>query len=87
MTRLLFTVRNTFAVGGRLVLVPGFVPEGDERFGVGDRIVLRMPDGSSINSRIDGLELLDPNPNHEVVILLKDQENVPIGTEVWSCDA
>jgi hypothetical protein len=31
------------------------------------------------------LEIINPNPNHEVVIVLKElaKEDVPIGTEVW----
>ena len=90
MARRLFTVEATFAVRGRgLVLVPGIIPEEDERFRVGDRITLRRPDGSSIGTRIGGLELLDPNPRHDVVIMLKEsaKEDVPVGTEVWSSDA
>ena len=72
MARRLFTVEDTFSIRGRgLVLVPGIVPEGDERFRVGDRITLRRPDGSSIDTQIGGLELLDPNPRHDVVIMLR----------------
>jgi len=90
MARCLFAVEDTFTIRGRgLVLVPGIIPDGDERFRVGDRIVLRKPDNSSIDAQIGGLEMLSPNPRHEVVILLKTltKEDVPVGTEVWSSDA
>ncbi len=65
------------------------IPEGDERFRVGDRIALRRPDGSSIDTQIGGLELLDPDPRRDVVIMLKGlaKEDVPVGTEVWSSNA
>jgi hypothetical protein len=90
MARRLLVVEHTFAIKGRgLVLVPGIIPEGDERFRMGDCIRLRKPDGSSIVTRIGGLELLCPNPRRDVVIILKDaaKGEVPIGTEVWSVDA
>lgn len=90
MGRCLFTVKDAFAIRDRgLVLVPGIIPIGDERFRVGDPIVLRRPDGTSVDTRIGGLEMLDPNPNRDTVIMLKEfsKEDVPIGTEVWSADA
>jgi hypothetical protein len=90
MARRLFVVEDRFVVPGRgLVLVPGIIPEGDERFRVGDRITLRPPDGTSRDKRIGGLELLDPNPRRDVVIMLIGlaKEDVPVGTEVWSFDA
>lgn len=89
MARRLFVVKETFILRSLgLILTPGIIPEGDERFRIGDQIVLRRPDGSSLEWQIGGLEFLDPNPNRDVVILLKElaQEDVPIGTEVWSAD-
>lgn len=70
MARLLFTIRDRFLVQGRgLVPVPGIEPQGNERFCIGDRLLLRRPDGSILQTTIGGLELLDPNPNHDVVVL------------------
>jgi hypothetical protein len=89
MARILFTVGDRFLVQGRgLVAVPGIVPQGSECFRVGDPLLLRHPDGSVLRTAIGGLELLDPNPNHEVVVLFKDlsKDDVPVGTEVWSVD-
>jgi hypothetical protein len=89
MTRRLLTVESTFEITGRgLVLVPGIVPEGDEHFRVGDPIQLKTPHGIIVETTIGGLGLLCPNPRHDVVILLKGMSpsEVPIGTEVWSCD-
>lgn len=85
--RRLFTVTDTFTVTGRgIVLVPGLVPIGDERFSVGDPILLRCPDGLEVMTNIAGLEFPHPNPNYEMLILLKDfrADDVPVGTEVWS---
>jgi hypothetical protein len=90
MTRRLFTVEDTFVIHGRgLVLAPGLIPEGNERFRVGDPVTLRRPDGSSTETRIGGLELLDPNPQRYVVILLAGitKSDIPPGTEVWSAEA
>jgi hypothetical protein len=90
MARHLFTVEDTFIIEGRgLVPIPGIVPQGNERFKVGDAIRLKRPDGSEIEWQIGGLELLCPPPRKdEVVILLKGLGNdeVPIGTEFWSVD-
>lgn len=89
MARRLFTVEDTFVIRDRgLVLVPGIIPQGEERFRVGDPITLLRPDGSSIEAKIGGLELLDPNPRRDVIIMLKGmaKSEVPVGTEVWSTD-
>ena len=87
MPRHLFTVSDTFMIHGRgLIPVPGIVPVGEECFRVGDPLLLKRPDGSEVRTAIGGLAHLDPNPNREVVVLLKEltKDNVPVGTEVWS---
>ncbi|MGO9112146.1 MAG: CPCC family cysteine-rich protein [Thermoguttaceae bacterium] len=88
MSRHLFTVEDVFLIEGRgIVPVPGIVPQGDERFGIGDPIRLKRPDGSEIAWQIGGLELLSPlPPNKDVCVLLKglSKGDVPIGTEIWS---
>ncbi len=91
MARCLFTVEYTFLIEGRgLVPFPGIVPQGDEKFRVGDPIRLKRPDGSEIEWKIGGLELSSPlPPNKDVCVLLNGlgKGDVPIGTEVWSVDA
>ena len=86
--RRLFTVEVTYSVMGRgLILVPGIVPQGDERFRVGDPIMLKRPDGSSLTARIGGLDIFSgTRQQKDVVILLVElgKEEVPIDTEVWS---
>jgi hypothetical protein len=92
MARRLFIVEDTFSIKGRgLVPVPGILPEGEERFRVGDPILLRRPDGSCLEWRIGGIEMIlcsPPKPRHDVVILLKNlgKDDLPIGSEVWSVD-
>jgi hypothetical protein len=89
MARQLFTVTETFSVPGRgIVLIPGISPVGNERFRVGDALLLKRPDGTEIMTAIGGLEFLTPNPNHELTVMLKqlDKNDVPAGTGVWSVD-
>ena len=90
MGRLLFTVEDTFLIEGRgVVPVPGIVPQGEEQFRIGDPIRLKQPNGSEIDWKIGGLEMLYPlPPSKDVCILLAGlgKDNVPIGTEVWSVD-
>ena len=63
MPRHLFTVEDTFTIRGRgTILVPGIVPEGDERFRIGDALRLRRPDGSEVEATIDGIECFTPRP-------------------------
>jgi len=93
MARRLIVIEDTFLIKGRgLVPVPGIVPQGEERFRVGDPITVKRPDGSHFEWTIGGLEILSgapPRPKNDVVILLKDlnKEDVPIGSELWSVDA
>jgi hypothetical protein len=88
MSRCLLVVERSFVVKGYLALIPGISPEGEERFRIGDPILLKKPDRSTVSVQIGSLELLNPNPRHEVTILLKDmaKEDVPVGTEVWSVE-
>jgi hypothetical protein len=87
MARCLFSVQDSCLIQGRgLVLAPGIIVEGSERFQSGDPIALIKPDGSVINTHIDALEVFSPNPRGEVLIMLKGKtkEDVPVGTKVWS---
>ena len=87
--RCLFTVSDRFTVIGRgIVLIPGLKPISEQRFKVGDKIRLKRPDGTDVIVVIAGLELPVPNPENEVLILLREfgKEDVPVGTEVWSLD-
>jgi hypothetical protein len=84
----LFKVEDTISIASRgLVLIPGINPIGEERFRVGDPLVLKRPDCTKVSAAIlGGLELICPNPRQDVVIMLKgfSKEDVPLGTEVWS---
>jgi hypothetical protein len=92
MTRCLFVVEDTFYIKGRgLVPIPGILIQDEERFRVGDPLLFQRPDGSCLEWKIGGIEMIHatpPRPRNEVVFLLKDlnKEDVPIGTEVWSVD-
>ncbi len=90
MARVLFTVEDTFSIKGRgLVPIPGILCQAEERFRVGDPLLLIRPDGSSLEWKIGGIELINcspPRPKNEVVILLRglSKDDVPIDTQVWS---
>lgn len=88
--RLLFILTETLTIPGRgIVLLPELKPVDDERFRVGDPLLIRHPDGTDEAVGIGGLELLKPlNGNCELVVTLsgKSKQDVPIGSEVWSVD-
>jgi hypothetical protein len=91
MPRLLFEVVDSFEIAGRgLVPIPGIVPQGEERFRVGDPLELVRPDGTRLRTHIAGLELFSPMPaDHAVALLLPkglSKLDVPTGTQVWSVD-
>lgn len=90
MARRLCTVEDTFFIEGRgLIPVPGIIPQGEERFRIGDSLLLKRPDGSTVSSAIAGFEMIHwPLPRQDIVILLKGlaKDDVPIGTEIWSVD-
>jgi translation elongation factor EF-Tu-like GTPase len=90
MARRLCTIEDTFFIEGRgLIPVPGIIPQGKEIFRVGDSLLLKRPDGSSVPTAIAGLEMIHlPLPRQDVVILLKGlaKDDVPVGTEIWSVD-
>ncbi len=93
MARRLFVVEDAFFIKGRgLVPVPGIVPVDDERYRVGDPILLKRPDGSCLEWTIGGIEMIDctpPRQTDDAIILLRglNKEDVPVGSEVWSVDA
>jgi translation elongation factor EF-Tu-like GTPase len=82
-----FIVADTFAIEGRgLVLVPGF-PFDAGVIHVGDQVRLRRPDGTAIDAKIAGLEMINMGAAHPVAaapISLRgvSKSDVPIGTAV-----
>src|SRR5687767_463766 len=94
MARRLFNVADLFTIRGRgIVLLPGIVPINDERFGPGDPLLLKRPDGTELKARIKWLEWRGkwvgepPNPRpYSVLLEGLTAEDVPQGTEVWSVD-
>lgn len=89
MARLLFTVQDHFDIQGRgVVTVPGLGPA--ERLWIGDPLEIRRPDGTSMRTRIAGLEMLSRRPKDQAVPVLFPPEltkdDLPLGAEVWSVD-
>ncbi len=89
MGRMLFKVEHCFEIRNHgVVILPGIVPQGYQRFRVGDSLELRRPDGTAVITSIVGLEFMNPMPaNHALAVVLPTQltkVDVPVGTEVWS---
>jgi hypothetical protein len=86
----LFVVEDAFEITGRgLILAPDLVPQGKERFRIGDFVLLKSPDGSTFKTDIGGIGFLNPSPtNHGMPLLFNNlkKKDIPIGTEVWSID-
>ncbi len=100
MARLLVTVENTWVdpawmrrfhrLPGRphLCLAPGVVVRPSERFRPGDRLLLKRPDGSSVEARIGGFVCQRYPIRDDNLIAVPNllPGDVPVGTEVWSVD-
>jgi hypothetical protein len=85
---LLFPVEDVFTIAGRgCVIVPGFNsdrhPSSHPRLGNPLRLV--RPDGSEIDSRMRGMEMLNPGAATTPLLLSSDiiATEVPIGTHVY----
>jgi translation elongation factor EF-Tu-like GTPase len=89
MERLLSIVEDVFEIAGRgCVIVPGIPTDSKLRVKVHDRLRLVRPDGTSISTRVAGIEMINvPTPAaHPIPILLSAQickTDVPIGTQVF----
>jgi hypothetical protein len=87
---MLFIIEDTFSIRGRgLVVVPGIIPRADEAVRIGDPLLLKRPDGTSVTTAIGGMDIFTtPTPRLNIPILLEDldKDDVPVGTEVWSVD-
>lgn len=85
MARRLLVIRRRLWLRGKgLILEPGVVPLQGERIRAGDRVVLKRPDGSGLETMIRGT-ITDSGRIH----LLLDEANkdeVSVGTEAWSVD-
>jgi len=87
----LFVVDDAFQILGRgCVLVPGPPAEpGSQEVRVGDRILLVLPDGATIETEIRGLEMINyrrrPTAITAPIMLPREitKDQVPAGTQVF----
>jgi hypothetical protein len=106
MARLLFVVERTWLLEDyfsrlcglgdhpHMLLAPGIVVEPGERFRPGGCLLMKRPDGSTLDGRIAGFVMMhyrnrDGNlveGDYMVAITDLESADVPIGTEVWSVD-
>jgi hypothetical protein len=88
MSRRLIIVRRRLWVRDKgLSLEPGFAPIAGERILAGDRVVVRRPDGSTLETMIRGTSI--DSSGNAVGLLhlwldLTNKNEVPIGSEIWS---
>ena len=85
--RLLSVVSDTFQLSGRrgVVVVPGIPRVGVWHVKIGDPVTVEHPDGTLIEAKVGGIEMLSP-PNPDCIpLLLADlsKEAVPIGSKLW----
>jgi hypothetical protein len=88
MSALLFTVRETFRLENRGLILTADVKQEQAGVRMGDSIQLRRPDGSSLVTMVTGIERAIPyDPDRTLAVLLPvdiSKVDVSIGTEVWS---
>ena len=89
MVTFISKVEDVFEISGRgCVVVPG-VP-GDfshVELKIGDRVVLKRPNGSEIETTLRGFEMGSRHPSCCIPILLGKELNkamVPLGTDLWT---
>jgi hypothetical protein len=91
MRRCLLKVEDRFLIAGRgVIVVPGITPSDEERFQVGDPILLCRPDGTTLDWQIGGIRILHrpvPQPDFPILLTGLTKDDIPIGTEIWSVDA
>jgi hypothetical protein len=89
MVTFISKVEDVFEISGRgCVVVPG-VPFAfsDAVLKIGDRITLKRPNGSEIETILRGFEMGSRHSSRCVPILLGKELNkrmVPVGTELWT---
>jgi hypothetical protein len=89
MVTFISKVEDVFEISGRgCVVVPG-VPStfSGVDLKLGDKIILKRPDGSEIETILRGFEMGSRHPSRCLPVLLGKElskQMVPLGTELWT---
>jgi hypothetical protein len=89
MVTFISKVEDVFDISGRgCVVVPG-VPSAYSGVALklGDKIILKRPDGSEIETILRGFEMGSRHPSRCLPVLLGKElskQMVPIGTQLWT---
>jgi len=79
-------IEDVFQIDGRgCVVVPGLLLASDPHVCIGDPAILRLPDGSEIQTTVAGLEMIRTIHRKAMPVLLPKnirKADVPIGTEL-----
>jgi hypothetical protein len=90
MSRFLFKIIDTFWLETTGLVAASDAKSRDVSLSVGERIELRLPDGSRLETEVAGIprvRYLSDDPDLHFDFLLPGgvrKEDVPVGTEVWS---
>jgi hypothetical protein len=81
-------VEMTFAIKGRGVVIHPGVPYEPEvhRVYISDDLEIRRPDGSTLSTKVRGLEMFgNPNKKSCAIVMPADvtEDEIPVGSEVW----
>ena len=84
----LFRVKETFTFRpeGLIILSEPGVNSVRITIKLGDSVELRTPTGTSLRTRVTGIEIACPNPDRYQSIMVPNEikpSDVPPGTEVW----
>jgi len=86
MRQKLLTIDDVFKIAGRGIVITGNQPEVLPEFKIGNPIVLVLPDGREIMTKISGFDLFNVAKGSAILIENIAKEDVPIGTEVFLHD-
>lgn len=83
MPKFLFNIVDTYQ-SGEYVVVLSDIPESEADYRHGDILELRKPDGSTMQSRSEGV-FYDPPAERALSVAFNGlkKSDVPIGSQVW----
>jgi hypothetical protein len=86
----LFTVEETFSIKGRGLVIVGIAAEQYGSFATGDPLMIRRPDGTTVQAIVRGVEYppsvkyIGERPRNPRYGVLVDAADVPVGSVVMS---
>lgn len=81
----MFTIEDHFQITGRGLVIVGEKEDKSLELKIGTSIIIETPEGKEIQSKVDGLEMLNPPNFKSEAILIRDftKNDLPIGSTVF----